>query len=82
MKGKLIGFNHVQGVKKDGSNYEFVNAFFEIPTPETGKGINVDSFRSYDPKLIQQVSSVSKFPVKCYFSTSNNYLSDIDLLET
>ena len=82
MKGKLIGFNHVQGKKKDGSDFEFVNAFFEIATPDTGKGINVESFRSYDSVLIKQVCSVSKFPVKCYYSTNNNYLSDVDFIET
>lgn len=82
MKGKLVGFNHVSGKKKDGSEFDFVVAFFEIPTPDTGKGVNFESYRSYDEKLIKQVCSVSKFPVRCYYSTNNNYLSDVDLLES
>ena len=81
MKGSLVGFNHVTGTKKDGTKFDFVSCFFQVPTPETGKGICIDTYRSYDVSIIQLITSIPKLPVKCYFSTNNNYLSDVDLVE-
>lgn len=80
MRGFLCGFNHVSGTTKEGKNYDFHKFYFEIPTPDTGRGKIVESYLSSDQEIIKKLTSVKALPVEVYFSPSKNYLNDCDLL--
>lgn len=77
MRGKIVGFNVFEG-KKEGSG-QWCNVYFALDMPEGGHGVRVEKFMCRPAVLPDTTEKLLN--KSCMFSTRNNFLDDVVLLD-